>query len=119
MKLKNLLPFAKKEKENYYERVPYSIQNHAALTKKTDVAVVVPVYNADKFLKQTVDSVIVQTLGLQNITLILVDDGSKDKSKYMMKRYAELYPNIVSIFLEENTGSPAFPRNLGAHLANP
>lgn len=118
MKLKNLLPFAKKEKENYFERIPYSIQNHASLTKKTDVAVVVPVYNADKFLKQTVDSVIVQTLGLQNITLILVDDGSKDKSKYIMKRYSELYPNIVSIFLEENTGSPAFPRNLGAHLAN-
>ncbi len=118
MKLKDLLPFTKSEDEKYFERIPYSIHNHKALTKKTDVAVVVPVYNAEKYLRQTVDSVIVQTHGFQNITLILVDDGSKDKSRHMILRYAELYPNIVAIFLEKNTGTPAFPRNLGAHLAN-
>lgn len=118
MKLKNLIPFRKSEEEKYFERIPYSMHNHEALTRKSDVAVVVPVYNAEKYLRQTVDSVIVQTFGFDRITLILVDDGSKDRSRHMMLRYAELYPNIVAIFLEENTGTPAFPRNLGAHLAN-
>ncbi|MCC5803197.1 glycosyltransferase family 2 protein [Rossellomorea vietnamensis] len=118
MKLKNFLSFNKNEDEKYFEKVPYEVYNQSALSTKTEVTVVVPVYNAEKYLAKTVDSVIVQNIGFQNITLILVDDGSNDKSRSILKKYAALYSNIVVIFLGENTGTPAFPRNLGAHLAN-
>ncbi|WZY00277.1 glycosyltransferase family 2 protein [Bacillus sp. FSL W7-1360] len=104
--------------EEYFSKIDYHVINEDALNTKTAVTVIVPVYNAEKYLSQTIDSVVVQHIGFQNVTLILVDDASTDRSKQIMREYAQLYPNIVAIFLEENTGTPAFPRNLGIYLAN-
>lgn len=106
-----------KIEDDYYTQVPYEIINKEQLDKRKKVTVIVPVYNAFDYLEKTVDSVIVQTLGFENITLILVDDGSSDGSRHLMRKFSKLYPNVVSVFLKQNTGTPAFPRNLGAHLA--
>lgn len=46
--------------------------------RKPDVAVIIPVYNTERYLSRCVDSVIAQTL--ENIEIILVDDGSSDNS---------------------------------------
>lgn len=109
--------FSKKTDTNYYSKVGYKVLNENALQNNAKVTVVVPVYNAIDFLEKTVDSVIIQNLGFQHITCILVDDGSTDGSKNIMENYSRMYKNIVSVFLEQNTGTPAYPRNLGAHLA--
>ncbi|WP_146738113.1 glycosyltransferase family 2 protein, partial [Bacillus tropicus] len=82
------------------------------------VAVVVPVYNAEEYVRKTVDSVILQNIGFQHISLILVDDCSTDDSRNILTEYAELYENITVVFLKDNTGTPAYPRNLGIELAN-
>ncbi|MEC0768053.1 glycosyltransferase family 2 protein [Bacillus atrophaeus] len=108
----------KADRDPYFDKVDYEILNESALKQKTKVSVVVPVYNAMEYLKKTVDSVILQNIGFRNITLILVDDGSKDGSREVLREYSRLYENIVSVFLQKNTGTPAFPRNLGAHLSN-
>ena len=107
-----------KIEDDYYTKIPYEVINKEQLDKRNKVTVIVPVYNAYDYLEKTIDSVIVQTFGFQNITLILVDDGSKDGSRYMLRKFSQLYPNIVTVLLKQNTGTPAFPRNLGAHLAN-
>ncbi|WP_442636939.1 glycosyltransferase family 2 protein [Rossellomorea marisflavi] len=118
MLLKNIFPFASGKDDKYFDKVPYTVLNNEALKKKSKVTIVIPVYNAEKYLIKAIDSVIVQTFGFAQITVILVDDGSGDKSKAMLKKFADLYQNIVVVYLEENTGTPAFPRNLGIHLAN-
>ncbi|MCP3027771.1 glycosyltransferase family 2 protein [Halobacillus sp. A5] len=118
MDIKKILPFTKSNDDQYFEKVNYKVHNYKALSTKTDVTVVIPVYNAEEYLAKTIDSVIVQNIGFSKITMILIDDGSNDKSRTILKRYAELYSNIVVVFLDENTGTPSFPRNLGAHLAN-
>lgn len=80
--------FSKKEDEKaYYNKVDYSILNEAALKNDTKVSVVVPVYNAIAYLEKTVDSIIKQTIGFENITCILVDDGSNDGSRELLKSY--------------------------------
>lgn len=61
---------------------------------------------------------IIQSIGFHNITLILIDDQSSDGSRETVENYSRMYKNIVSVLLHENTGTPAFPRNLGAHLSN-
>ncbi len=120
MKLSKLFSLRKNQEsdEEYYNKVTYKVFNNQTLDKHAKVTVVVPVYNAEEYLKKTVDSVILQNIGFENITVVIVDDGSNDSSRDILKEYAELYSNIVVIFLEENTGTPAFPRNLGAYLAN-
>lgn len=77
------------------------------------ISVIIPVYNAENTLKQAVNSVINQSIGFENIELILVDDNSNDDSKRIIQDYADKYDNVKAIFLKENTGSPSIPRNTG------
>ena len=77
------------------------------------VSVIMPIFNAGEYLENTLNSVINQTIGFENIELILVDDCSTDNSKDIIEKYSNSYPNIKKIFLEENTGCPGIPRNIG------
>ncbi|RST74407.1 glycosyltransferase family 2 protein [Siminovitchia acidinfaciens] len=87
-------------------------------TTNYKVTVVMPVYNAELTVRKTIDSVINQTIGFENIEFIIVDDRSNDDSRTIILEYSETYPNVIPVFLKENTGSPAIPRNLGINLAN-
>ena len=75
------------------------------------VSVIIPIYNAGEYLERAIKSVINQTLGFENIELILVDDKSTDNSRNIIQNFADKYDNIVPIFMEKNTGSPSIPRN--------
>lgn len=93
------------------------IQNKESLSGNHKITVVTPVYNAEKFLGKTIDSVINQSLHFENIEFILVDDCSTDSSRSILWNYAQHYKNIVAVFLKDNTGSPSTPRNVGIELA--
>ena len=77
------------------------------------VSVIMPIYNAEEYLRNTLNSVINQTIGFENIELILVDDCSTDNSRDIMEEYSRNYLNIKKIFLEENSGWSSIPRNIG------
>lgn len=72
------------------------------------VSVITPSYNAEKFISATIESVRTQTY--TNWEMIIVDDCSKDDTREILKRYAELDSRIKPIFLEENSGA-AVARN--------
>lgn len=73
------------------------------------VSVIIPVYNVERYIQRCLDSVVNQTL--DNIQIILVNDGSKDSSGKICLEYAEKYDNI-SYYFQENAGSAA-ARNAG------
>lgn len=77
------------------------------------VSLIIPIYNAEKFLDNTINSVINQSIGFKNIELILVDDNSKDNSKKIIENYAEKYDNIIPYYSKTNHGFPGFGRNIG------
>ena len=81
------------------------------------ISVIIPIYNAEKYLKRTIESVINQTFGFNNIELILVDDSSSDSSKEIIKEYSDKYQNIVPLFSKINHGFPGHGRNKGIEIA--
>ena len=78
------------------------------------ISVVMPVYNAERFLPQAVESVLGQTY--RNIEVILVDDGSQDSSRQIMKNYADKDQRIRLIYNDNNQGV-AQTRNAGIQAA--
>ena len=81
------------------------------------VSVVVPVYNAQEDLVQAIDSVINQTMGFENIELILVDDASTDRSREIIRNYQKVHDNVKLVELEKNSGLPGKPRSIGIDYA--
>lgn len=82
------------------------------------ISVIVPVYNAQDDLNQSIESVINQTCGFENIELILVDDASSDNSKNIIKGYQRNHDNIKLVELTQNSGLPGKPRSIGIDYAS-
>ena len=80
-------------------------------------SVIVAVYNPGPAIDVAVDSVREQTLGTDQVELILVDDGSTDGSGPRLQQLAEREPWVAYRRIE-NSGWPSRPRNLGTRLAS-
>lgn len=81
--------------------------------RNVDVSIIIPVYNAEKYLRQCVGSVLSQQ-GMQ-FEILLVDDGSVDQSGSICDAYEKEYENIYA-YHQKNSG-PAAARNLGLQKA--
>lgn len=80
---------------------------------KFKFTVIVPVYNAERWLEECISSVVNQTLGFEeNIQLILINDGSTDSSEVICKAYKKKYPDNITYIYKEN-GGVSSARNLG------
>lgn len=80
---------------------------------KFKFSVIIPIYNVEKYLEETILSVINQTIGFkENIQLILINDGSKDKSYKICEKYKKLYSDNIIYDKQENQGVSA-ARNKG------
>lgn len=79
------------------------------------VSVIVPVYNTEKYIKKCLDSLVNQTM--KNIEIIVVNDGSKDRSEEVIKQYVDKYPQMIKYYKKENGGLSS-ARNYGVEKAN-
>lgn len=77
------------------------------------ISVIIPVYNTEEYLKQCIDSVLNQEE--IDVELILLDDGSTDKSVYICQKYSEKYENIH--FFKGKHGGVSDARNCGIKRA--
>lgn len=76
---------------------------------KPKVSIIVPVFNAEKYIRRCIDSILSQTF--TDFELLLIDDGSKDKSGEICEEYAGK-DKRVRVFYKEN-GGVSSARNLG------
>ena len=79
------------------------------------VTVITPLFNAQDFIGETIESVLDQTY--QNWEMIIVDDCSTDNSRDIVKKYEAKESRIKLIELEKNFGGPARPRNVGLDIS--
>ena len=79
---------------------------------KYKVSVIIPCYNAGNTLKRSINSVLNQTLGFENIELLLYDDDSTDNTPDIIQEFSDEYDNIIPILSKNNSGKPSKGRNV-------
>lgn len=77
------------------------------------ISIIVPVYNVEKYLSRCIESILNQTF--REFELILVNDGSTDKSGYICNKYKNLDERVIVINKENGGASSA--RNYGLNIA--
>lgn len=81
--------------------------------KMEKVSIIIPVYNSEKYIEKTLQSVLAQTY--ENIEVIVIDDGSTDKSGEIVEKIAKS-DGRIQYFRIEN-GGPGNARNVGMSKA--
>lgn len=84
-----------------------------SIEKNTSVSIIIPVYNTEKYLQKCVESVLCQSH--REIEVLLVNDGSIDKSGDICDKYALIDRRVKSIH-QENSGA-SMARNKGIDMA--
>lgn len=82
------------------------------------ISIIIPVFNVEKHIEKSIDSIFNQTIYTDDIEVILVDDCSTDNSGLIIDEYALKYENFRAIHLDENSGAAGKPRNVGLNIAS-
>lgn len=84
--------------------------------KKNDImfSIIIPVYNAEKYIERTVESVLKQTY--DGFELILINDGSKDSSKEKCEKLAQVNKKVI--FFDKKNEGVSKTRNFGIQKSN-
>lgn len=80
------------------------------------VSVIIPIYNAEKYLEECLESLVHQTMPADEIELLAVNDCSTDGSRAILERYALQYPQLHILQTEINSGAGG-ARNIGLAAA--
>ena len=78
------------------------------------VSIIVPIYNVEGYIEKCLETLINQTL--EDIEVILVNDGSTDNSELIAKKFFEKYPGKI-VYLEKENGGLSDARNYGIPYA--
>lgn len=70
-------------------------------SKEKKISFVVPCYNSEDYMEHCIDSLLV---GKEEVEIIIVNDGSSDKTGELADKYAKKYPSIVKVVHKENGG---------------
>ncbi|MEU2224880.1 glycosyltransferase family 2 protein [Streptomyces sp. NPDC018347] len=77
------------------------------------VSVIIAAYNAMPYITRCITSVAEQSIGRDQLEVLVVNDGSTDGTAAELDRLQGLYPDLLRVFHQENSGGPSAPRNHG------
>ena len=77
------------------------------------ISVIIPIYNAERYLSDCLESIVNQTF--KDIEIICINDGSKDKSEQIIKQYAEKDKRIILLNQKNEGAGPA--RDKGVEIS--
>src|SRR4030042_116337 len=69
------------------------------------ISIIIPTYNCGNYIEDAIESVLCQTY--RNFEIIIVDDGSTDNTREIVKRYKVSYPQQIKYIYQQNKGASA------------
>lgn len=78
------------------------------------ISIIIPIFNVEQYLRECLDSIVIQNSN--KVEIIMVNDGSSDKSEEIAKEYSEKYENFILI--NKVNGGLSSARNTGLENAN-
>ncbi|MFI1368877.1 glycosyltransferase family 2 protein [Streptomyces griseochromogenes] len=81
------------------------------------ISVIIAAYNAMPYLTRCISSVAEQSIGRDRLEVIVVNDGSTDGTAAELDRLEGVYPGLLRVLHQENSGGPSVPRNTGLEHA--
>lgn len=81
------------------------------------ISIIMPIFNTEKYIERSFNSILNQTMNLEDIEVIMVDDCSTDNTRNIVREYEKKYPNFKAVYHEKNSGGCAVPRNSGLKVA--
>lgn len=82
------------------------------------ISIIIPVYNGERYIQNGLKSIINQSIGFENLEVILVNDNSTDSTLKILEKYEKKNENIRIINLPKNHQHPGVPRNIGIKHAS-
>lgn len=116
---KEIFTLYKKWREEYSKKSRQSVDKYLKRKENKKIAeetyekmmtVVVPVYNVEKYVRGSLDSII--NAGIEDMEILIINDGSTDGSEEIIKEYVEKYPEYIRYIKQKNKGLGAV-RNVG------
>ena len=82
------------------------------------VSIIIPCYNVERWIDRCMTSIAVQTMGIDDLEIICIDDASTDGTWKHLQKWEQSFPeNVLLIRLEENRRQGA-ARNIGLQYAS-
>ncbi len=69
-----------------------------------NIQILMSTYNGEKYIREQIDSILNQSIGLENLFILVRDDGSKDNTISILEEYKRTYPNNFDFFIGNNVG---------------
>ena len=82
------------------------------------ISIIVPIYNVQDYLDELMRSLLEQTIGFEQLEVLLIDDGSTDESRGVIKRWVNQFENVKGIYFDIASGAAGRPRNAGLAQAS-
>lgn len=79
------------------------------------LTVIVPIYNAERYIRECLDSLLKQDVPMEDYEILCVNDGSRDGSLEILREYEANYPNVVVI--DQSNSGVCAARNAGLNRA--
>lgn len=85
---------------------------------ESKVSVIIPCYNAERYIETCMNSLLKQTIGFSNLEVVLVNDGSADQTLQKMYEYEKQYPDNIMVINYEENRRQGYARNLGIQYSS-
>ena len=82
------------------------------------ISIIIPCYNVQDYIDRCVKSLVTQTIGIEHLELLFVDDASTDGTVEKLKEWEKKYPDNILIVCCEQNGRQGTARNIGLQYAS-